>query len=141
MYTDSTVLKAHSENCLDNGRHSCKYFQLQNRRYLGNKYKLLGFIEDVVSEKCGSVTSLCDIFAGTGAVSERFNSLGVKIISNDFLFSNYVCLKAFYRLRDFLVVLQKLEELEWNRENQERYQILLIQNRVYGYGEQQFYRL
>ncbi|MFH0928636.1 MAG: DNA repair protein RadC, partial [bacterium] len=27
-------------------------FHLQNRRYLGNKYKLLGFIEDIVSEKC-----------------------------------------------------------------------------------------
>ncbi len=43
------------------------------------------------------------------------------------------------RLRDFLVVLQELEDSEWNHENQEKYQILLIQNRVYGYGEQQFY--
>lgn len=71
------------------------YFQLQNRRYLGNKYKLLGFIEDIVFEKCGSMNSLCDIFAGTGVVGERFNNPTIKIISNDFLSANYVCLQAF----------------------------------------------
>ena len=43
------------------------------------------------------------------------------------------------RLRNFLVVLQQFENLEWNYENQKKYQILLIQNRVYGYGRQQFY--
>ena len=71
------------------------YFQLQNRRYLGNKYKLLGFIEDIISEKCGSIDSLCDIFAGTGVVGERFNDTEIKIISNDFLYANYACLQAF----------------------------------------------
>ena len=70
-------------------------FQLQNRRYLGNKYKLLGFIEDIVAEKCNGIKSFCDIFAGTGVVGERFNKPEIKIISNDFLFTNYVCLKAF----------------------------------------------
>ena len=43
------------------------------------------------------------------------------------------------RLRDFLVVLQQLENLKWDLENQKKYQILLIQNRVYGYGSSQFY--
>lgn len=44
------------------------------------------------------------------------------------------------RLRDFLTVLQCLENLEWNLENQKTYQILLIQNRFYGYGSPQFYK-
>ncbi len=70
-------------------------FQLQNRRYLGNKHKLLGFIEDIVSEKCNGIRSFCDIFAGTGVVGERFNKPTIKVISNDILFSNYACLKAF----------------------------------------------
>ncbi|MFZ2970943.1 MAG: DNA repair protein RadC, partial [Minisyncoccia bacterium] len=70
-------------------------FQLQNRRYLGNKHKLLGFIEDIVSEKCNGIKSFCDIFAGTGVVGERFNKPEINIISNDILFSNYACLKAF----------------------------------------------
>ena len=62
------------------------YFQLQNRRYLGNKYNLLRFIEDIIYEKCGLINSFCDIFAGTGVVGERFNNPEIKIISNDFLY-------------------------------------------------------
>jgi adenine-specific DNA-methyltransferase len=70
-------------------------FQMQNRRFLGNKYKLLGFIEDIVNEKCNGFNSFCDIFAGTGVVGERFNRKDVRIISNDLLFSNYFPLKTF----------------------------------------------
>ena len=70
-------------------------FQLQNRRFLGNKYKLLGFIEDIVNEKCNGFGVFCDIFAGTGVVGERFNEKNIKVIANDFLASNYIPLKAF----------------------------------------------
>ncbi len=82
-------------NILTKSNNSSAYFRLHNRRYLGNKYKLLGFIEDIISEKCGIIESFCDIFAGTGVVGERFNSHEIQIISNDILFSNYICLKAF----------------------------------------------
>ena len=70
-------------------------FQLHNRRYLGNKHKLLGFIEDIILEKCSPIGSFCDIFAGTGVVGARFNNPDIKIISNDFLSANYFCLKTF----------------------------------------------
>ena len=70
-------------------------FQLQNRRFLGNKHKLLGFIEDIVNEKCNGFSVFCDIFAGTGVVGERFNEKNIKVIANDFLASNYIPLKAF----------------------------------------------
>ena len=43
------------------------------------------------------------------------------------------------RLRDFLLVLKQLENSDWDTESQKEYQILLIQNRVYGYGRSQFY--
>jgi len=43
------------------------------------------------------------------------------------------------RLRDFLITLQTLIDRPWNKENQEKYQKLLIQKRLYGYGSQQFY--
>ena len=43
------------------------------------------------------------------------------------------------RLRDFLLVLKQLENSDWDTESQKEYQILLIQNRVYGYGSSQFY--
>ena len=70
-------------------------FQIQNRRFLGNKYKLLNFIEDIVNERCGEVGTFLDIFSGTGVVGHRFNSLKTKIISNDTLQSNFIPLKAF----------------------------------------------
>jgi adenine-specific DNA-methyltransferase len=78
------------ENRVKTGR-----FRLQNRRFLGNKYKLLGFIEDIVNEKCNGFGVFCDIFAGTGVVGERFNEKNIKVIANDFLASNYLPLKAF----------------------------------------------
>jgi adenine-specific DNA-methyltransferase len=71
------------------------YFQIQNRRYLGNKYKLLEFIQEIINLKCDKIDSFCDIFGGTGVVGDKFNSKEVKIISNDLLNTNYVCLKTF----------------------------------------------
>lgn len=44
------------------------------------------------------------------------------------------------RLRGFLLVLKNIEGEEWNLETQKKYQILLIQHRVYGYGSSQFYK-
>lgn len=89
------------------------YFQIQNRRYLGNKYKLLEFIGDIISVKCGSINSLCDIFAGTGVVGDQFNSWHTRIISNDFLSSNYTCLQAFLGVQNDLheIICEKVEYL------------------------------
>jgi len=43
------------------------------------------------------------------------------------------------RLRNFLVSLEQLENQEWNNGTQEKYQRILIKNRLYGFGSQQFY--
>ena len=80
-----------------------KTFQIQNRRYLGNKHKLLDFIEGIVNEKCSDFKSFCDIFAGTGVVGERFNKINVRVISNDLLFSNYVALYALLGIKNFFL--------------------------------------
>lgn len=74
-----------------------KRFDLKSRRFLGNKYKLLGFIEDIVNEKAPDLKVFCDIFAGTGVVGQRFNRCDRKIISNDILASNYVPISAFLK--------------------------------------------
>lgn len=67
---------------------------INNRRYLGNKYKLLSFITNVVESECTDVNSIADIFAGTGAVSSAFSDKIV--ITNDLLYSNYICNYAWF---------------------------------------------
>jgi adenine-specific DNA-methyltransferase len=67
---------------------------INNRRYLGNKYKLLDFIKSVVDNECYDIVSVADIFAGTGSVSTLFTDK--KLITNDILYSNYVCLVAWF---------------------------------------------
>ena len=89
------------------------YFQIQNRRYLGNKYKLLEFIQEIINLKCDKIDSFCDIFGGTGVVGDKFNSKEVKIISNDLLNTNYVCLKTFLEPQQpYLFPDQQLLELQ-----------------------------
>ena len=72
-----------------------KIFAIQNRRYLGNKHKLLEFIDGIIKKECDSTKTFCDIFAGTGVVGSYFNNKGVSIIGNDILSSSFACLSAF----------------------------------------------
>lgn len=74
-------------------------FDLRNRRFLGNKFKLLGFIEKIVTKEVPQFYSFCDIFAGTGVVGQYFGGVGKKIISNDMLLSNYIPLKTFLNIK------------------------------------------
>jgi len=67
---------------------------INNRRYLGNKYKLLPLITYVVQENCESINSVADIFAGTGAVASAFTDK--QIITNDNLYSNYISHLAWF---------------------------------------------
>jgi len=95
------VIKKHySNNTLKFSNKSNKYFYIQNRRYLGNKFKLLGFIEEIIRENCSTISSFCDIFSGTGVVGNFFNNENIKIISNDFMHSNYMCLNTFLKANE-----------------------------------------
>ena len=89
-----------------------KSFNIQNRRYLGNKFKLLNSIKDLVKKKCGDYSSFIDLFSGTGVVANSFNSDKVKIITNDLLYSNYVIAKSFFETTKSPVgILKKIENL------------------------------
>ena len=76
------------------------FFNLNNRRYLGNKYKLLDFIDSIVTKKCDNFQSFCDIFSGTGVVGNKFNKAKRIITSNDILNSNYICLNTFLNTKE-----------------------------------------
>ena len=67
---------------------------INNRRYLGNKYRLLPFITSVITKNCENMNSFADIFAGTGAVASAFTDK--KLITNDNLYSNYICHVAWF---------------------------------------------
>ncbi len=68
--------------------------KINNRRYLGNKYRLLPFITKVVTEHCGDFNSFTDIFAGTGAVASAY--IKKQLTTNDILFSNYISNTAWF---------------------------------------------
>ncbi len=72
---------------------------INNRRYLGNKYRLLPFIRQVVDEHCNNVYIVADLFAGTGAVSSAFQDRTV--ITNDILYSNYISNTAWFSPQDY----------------------------------------
>lgn len=44
------------------------------------------------------------------------------------------------RIRNFLSVLKEIEGLKWDSNTQKQYQILLLQNRIFGVGSSQFYK-
>lgn len=67
---------------------------IPSRRYLGNKTRLLPFIERVVRDSTHSVESFADIFAGTGSVATLFRDR--QILCNDLLYCNHVCHVAWF---------------------------------------------
>jgi len=75
--------------------------QIHNRRFLGNKTKLLGFIGDIVADKCRGYYSFCDIFAGTGVVGHYFNRPDTKVISNDILDSSFASLQCWLNTKNY----------------------------------------
>lgn len=69
-------------------------FEINNRRYLGSKTKLLTFIQEIVEKHCHNCTSFMDVFGGTGVVSYHFNNQ-FDIIINDILKSNVFAYQTF----------------------------------------------
>lgn len=71
-----------------------KTTKINNRRYLGNKYKLLDFIKSTIAAECQGINTVADIFAGTGSVASAFTDK--KLITNDILYFNYICHVAWF---------------------------------------------
>jgi adenine-specific DNA-methyltransferase len=97
------------------------FFYIQNRRYLGNKFKLINNIEKIIISKKIQFKSFLDLFSGTGVVANHFNSSNKKIITNDILLSNKIILSAFFeskkRPKDLTKKLKYLNSLKDDQEN------------------------
>lgn len=85
--------------------------KINNRRYVGSKYKLMPWIKELIEEHC-SGNSFFDVFAGTGVVTDYLLQNFDEFYINDFLFSNEVIYNAF--LGSDIYNLEKLEELKKN---------------------------
>lgn len=97
-----------------------KTTKINNRRYLGNKYKLLPFIKRVVECECENINTVADIFAGTGAVASAF--IDKKIITNDIMYSNYICHVAWFSSEHYseekiLRIITQYNNLKVNEDN------------------------
>lgn len=71
-------------------------FNIENRRYVGNKYKLMKWIKEEIDRNCKCCESFFDVFAGTGAVSGYLIDNYKTIMLNDFLYSNEIIFKGFF---------------------------------------------
>ncbi len=93
--------------------------EINNRRYIGSKYKLLSHIEEQLTGVSLDGMIFADIFAGTGVVGYHFAEKGMNVIVNDILMSNIVVYKAFLsskRIDEDLVnkYLEKFNNLQYN---------------------------
>ncbi|MCT4378163.1 DNA methyltransferase [Leuconostoc falkenbergense] len=87
--------------------------QINNRRYLGSKQKMLDFINQVVSEHTSHVKTVAYIFGGTGVVADMFRKQGKKVIVNDILTSNYISYQTWFGNEpvDYQNIIAKINEL------------------------------
>lgn len=59
--------------------------------YIGSKYSLLPFIDETIRKTTGLADgTICDLFAGTGAVGAYFKKEGWRVIANDLQHYSYV---------------------------------------------------
>lgn len=75
-------------------------YDLQQRRYIGNKTRLLNWIRELINEHTAGKTFF-DVFAGTGVVTKEFLDDYSTFIINDFLFSNNIIYNAFFGSEEY----------------------------------------
>lgn len=73
-----------------------KMFNINNRRYIGSKARMLNFIDEVIKKEKIEFSSFFDLFGGTGIVGDYFNNQKTKVYVNDLLKSNYLSYLAWF---------------------------------------------
>lgn len=99
-----------------------KKITINNRRYIGSKYRMLDFIKEVIEKEKIEYSSFLDLFGGTGIVGDYFNNQTTKVYVNDLLKSNYISYLAWFgnekidkkKLEVIITEYNNLENLEEN---------------------------
>lgn len=73
-----------------------KKISINNRRYIGSKYKMLDFIKETINKENIRFDTFLDLFGGTGIVGDYFNDKNTKVYVNDLLKSNYISYLAWF---------------------------------------------
>ncbi len=71
-------------------------FDIESRRYIGSKAKLINWIVNGIISAAPNAHTFCDIFAGTGVVAKNVLKQYDKVILNDILYSNNVIYNGFF---------------------------------------------
>ena len=71
-------------------------FNIQNRRYIGNKFKISEWIFDIIKSEVYNKKVFFDVFAGTGIISDFAINHFEEVIINDFLYSNEIIYRGFF---------------------------------------------
>lgn len=88
-------------------------FSIENRRYLGNKQRLLSFIQRVITDERIEFETFWDVFSGTGVVANAFYDKSVR--TNDILACNYWCHVAWFEAGDYCETKVKAWLTQWNQ--------------------------
>ena len=65
-----------------------KKISINNRRYIGSKYRMINFIDEVMKKEKIEYSSFLDLFGGTGIVGDFFNSQKTKVYVNDLVYTS-----------------------------------------------------
>lgn len=66
-------------------------------KYIGNKQRLLNFIDSVIQQEKPAGNTVCDIFTGTTSVAQFYKKKGYRLITNDIMQYSYVFQHAFIK--------------------------------------------
>lgn len=92
-------------------------FEINNRRYTGSKYKIQGWIRELVLKNCVNANSFCDIFSGTGVITKTFINDFTSFVINDFLYSNELIYNAFFGKEDYNMEILEIYKMKYKNIN------------------------
>lgn len=99
-----------------------KLISINNRRYIGSKFRMINFIKETMKKEKIEYSSFLDLFGGTGIVGDFFNNQKTKVYVNDLLKSNYISYLAWFgnekidknKIREYIEKYNSLTDLEDN---------------------------
>lgn len=113
---------------------------INNRRYIGNKTKLIGNIEHAIDTAINLQNfSVADIFAGTGIVAYSYAKNGHPVIVNDTLYSNVVVYRAIlsnehYDEHKIIQLVEHINQISYD-EIEENYFSQIYGNKYYSIND------